>query len=200
MSDRSFYITTAIDYPNGAPHLGHSLEKMPADVVARYHRLLGDDSASAWGWTRTASTSCAAAPRENGAVPAEWTDRMDSRVRPGVECAGDQRRCLDADDRSATHSGRRSSFSNVRSGTGHLQATYAGWYCPNCNNYYTDDELVGGHCPNHPSITPEWLEEENYFFALSKYTEGCGHTSKRIRTSSRRRLGFPEMLALLDPG
>ena len=51
------------------------------------------------------------------------------------------------------------------------KANYAGWYCPNCNNYYTDAELVNGRCPQHPSITPEWLEEDNYFFALSKYTD-----------------------------
>ncbi|MGH2551895.1 MAG: class I tRNA ligase family protein, partial [Thermomicrobiales bacterium] len=41
----TFYITTAIDYPNGEPHIGHSMEKVAADVVARYHRLLGDDVA-----------------------------------------------------------------------------------------------------------------------------------------------------------
>ena len=49
--------------------------------------------------------------------------------------------------------------------------TYSGWYCPNCNTFYTTDELIGGRCPNHPSLSPEWLHEENYFFALSKYSE-----------------------------
>ncbi|MBO0793451.1 MAG: methionine--tRNA ligase, partial [Ktedonobacteraceae bacterium] len=44
-------------------------------------------------------------------------------------------------------------------------------YCPNCNNFYTAEELVGGRCPNHPTLSPEWLEEENYFFALTKYSD-----------------------------
>ena len=46
---KSFYITTAIDYPNGEPHIGHTLEKVSADVVARYHRLLGDNIAFCMG-------------------------------------------------------------------------------------------------------------------------------------------------------
>src|SRR5207244_9099285 len=52
------------------------------------------------------------------------------------------------------------------------KSTYSGWYCPNCNTFYRDEELVAGKCPEHPSLQPEWLEEENYFFALSKYS-GC---------------------------
>jgi methionyl-tRNA synthetase len=50
-------------------------------------------------------------------------------------------------------------------------SVYSGWYCPNCNTFYSDDELIGGKCPNHPTLNPEWLEEENYFFALSKYSD-----------------------------
>src|SRR5258708_21926872 len=47
----------------------------------------------------------------------------------------------------------------------------SGWYCPNCNTFYSDEELIDGRCPLHPSLTPEWLEEENYFFALSRYSD-----------------------------
>ncbi len=56
---KPYYITTAIDYPNAPPHVGHSLEKVAADVIARYHRLQGFDTYfTVWGLTRTASTSC----------------------------------------------------------------------------------------------------------------------------------------------
>ena len=51
------------------------------------------------------------------------------------------------------------------------KGTYSGWYCPNCNTFYDDDDLVEERCPNHPTLTPEWLDEENYFFALSRYQE-----------------------------
>src|SRR5260370_7567666 len=44
-------------------------------------------------------------------------------------------------------------------------------YCPNCNTFYQDEDLVGGRCPLLLSLVPEWLEEENYFFALSKYSD-----------------------------
>src|SRR2546429_7646132 len=51
------------------------------------------------------------------------------------------------------------------------KSIYSGWYCPNDNTFYQEEDLVNGRCPNHPSIVPEWLEEENYFFALSKYSD-----------------------------
>ncbi len=49
------------------------------------------------------------------------------------------------------------------------KGTYAGWYCPGDNEFKTDAQLVNGRCPDHPTLELQWLEEENYFFALSKY-------------------------------
>ena len=49
------------------------------------------------------------------------------------------------------------------------KGTYAGWYCPGDNEFKTDAQLVDGHCPDHPTLELQWLEEENYFFALSRY-------------------------------
>ena len=51
------------------------------------------------------------------------------------------------------------------------KGTYAGWYCPGDNEFKTDAQLVDGHCPDHPTLELQWLEEENYFFALSRYQE-----------------------------
>src|SRR6478735_5470361 len=170
MSERSFYITTAIDYPNGEPHLGHTLEKVPADVVARYHRLRGDDTAFCMGLDEN-SQHIVRAARENGVSPREWTDRMDAaftRAWNVLEIS------VDAWTRTTEPRHSRASvelFERAQRNGDIYKHVYAGWYCPNCNNYYTDSELIDGHCPNHPSITPEWLEEENYFFALSKYQD-----------------------------
>jgi methionyl-tRNA synthetase len=77
---RSFYITTAIDYPNGAPHIGHSLEKVAADVVARYHRLLGDDTAFCMGLDEN-SQHIVRAAEEHGLTPQAWTDEMEAAFR-----------------------------------------------------------------------------------------------------------------------
>ena len=75
-SDKTFYITTAIDYPNGEAHLGHALEKIAADVVARYHRLIGDDTRFCMGLDEN-SQHIVRAAAENGVSPKEWTDRME---------------------------------------------------------------------------------------------------------------------------
>ncbi len=51
------------------------------------------------------------------------------------------------------------------------KAIYSGWYCPNCNTFYHEGDLVDGKCPDHPRVALEWVEEENYFFALTRYSE-----------------------------
>src|SRR5918999_3133206 len=75
-----FYVTTAIDYPNGAPHVGHSLEKVAADVGARAHRLRGEDVAFCMGNDEN-SQHIVTAARQNGVPIREWTDRMDVAFR-----------------------------------------------------------------------------------------------------------------------
>jgi methionyl-tRNA synthetase len=199
LSERSFYITTAIDYPNGAPHIGHTLEKVSADVVARYHRLLGDDTRFCMGLDEN-SQHIVRAAKENGVSPQEWTDRMDAeftRAWTALEIS------VDSWTRTTEPRHLRASvelFERAQRNGDIYKHVYAGWYCPNCNNYYIDAELIDGHCPNHPSITPEWLEEENYFFALSNYQDKLQahfEANPEFVTPASR---FPEMKALLDSG
>ncbi len=195
----TFYITTAIDYPNAAPHIGHSFEKIAADVVARFHRLLGDDTAFCMGLDEN-SQHVVRAALEQGLSPLEWTDRMEVAFRRAWDALEIS---VNAWTRTTEPRHRRASeemFRRAQANGDIYKATYAGWYCPNCNTYYTDAELVNGRCPNHPSIEPEWLEEENYFFALSNYTE-------RLRRHFAEHPDFvtpttwrPEMEALLQAG
>ena len=192
-----FYITTAIDYPNGAPHIGHSLEKIAADVVARYHRLLGDDTAFCMGLDEN-SQHIVTAAADNGVSPSEWVDRMDVAFRRAWDALDISRQRLGPHHRSRATPAPRGDCSRRAQANGDIyKATYAGWYCPNCNNYYTDDELVNGHCPHHPTITPEWLEEENYFFALSKYTDLLLEHLEENPDFITPAVWRPEMLGLL---
>jgi methionyl-tRNA synthetase len=165
-----FSVTTAIDYPNGAPHIGHSIEKVAADAAARYHVLRGDDVAFVMGNDEN-SQHVVVAAQKAGESPSAWTDQMDVAFR----------RAWDALDVRPTDWVRTTEPRHFRAAqelyrrvvaNGDIyQAAYAGYYCPNCNNFYTAEDLVHGHCPQHPSITPEYLEEENYFFRLSAYSE-----------------------------
>ncbi len=163
-----FSVTTAIDYPNGAPHIGHSLEKVAADAVARYHVLRGDEVAFVMGNDEN-SQHVVVAAQKAGETPEAWTDQMDVAFR----------RAWDALDVRPTDWVRTTEPRHVRAAqelyrrvvaNGDIyQAAYAGYYCPNCNNFYSEEDLVNGHCPQHASVTPEYLEEENYFFRLSAY-------------------------------
>src|SRR5215470_7013907 len=78
--NKRYYITTAIDYPNGPPHIGHSLEKVAADVVARFHRLQGQDTCFCMGLDEN-SQHVVSAAEANGVDPITWVNRMDVAFR-----------------------------------------------------------------------------------------------------------------------
>jgi methionyl-tRNA synthetase len=194
-----FYITTAIDYPNGEPHIGHSFEKISADIVARYHRLLGDDVAFCMGLDENSQHIVTAAEKA-GMETRAFADLMEEnflRAWNALEIS------VNAWTRTTEPRHARASielFDRAVANGDIYKATYAGWYCPNCNNYYTDAELVNGRCPLHPTITPEWLEEENYFFALSKYTDVLKRHLEEHPEFVTPAVWRSEMMALIDRG
>ncbi len=167
---KGYYITTAIDYPNAPPHIGHSLEKVAADVVARFHRLQGHDTYFSIGLDEN-SQHVVRAAEANGIDPTTWVNKMSEvfqQAWSGLDISYDYwiRTTQERHFRASQELFRRA---QARGDI--YKSVYSGWYCPNCNTFSTDEELVEGKCPNHPSLTPEWLEEENYFFALSKYSD-----------------------------
>ena len=167
---RKYYITTAIDYPNAEPHIGHTQEKVAADALARYRRLRGDDVYFSMGLDEN-SQHVARAAEVNGAGLPEWIARMDEAFRRAwakLEIRYDRwiRTTEESHFRAA-----QEMFLRAQERGDVYKAIYAGWYCPNCNTFYRDEELVDGRCPDHPTVALEWVEEENYFFALSRYSE-----------------------------
>jgi len=198
-SNKRYYITTAIDYPNGPPHIGHSLEKVAADVIARFHRLQGYDTYFSMGVDEN-SQHVARAAEANGVDPTTWVNNLDGVFRLAWSK-------LDISNnywiRTTTERHVRASqelFRRAQARGDIYKSVYSGWYCPNCNTFYTSEELVDGRCPNHPSLTPEWLEEENYFFALSKYSDRLlAHITEHpefIVPANRR----AEVLAIIQQG
>ena len=168
--NKPYYITTSIDYPNGPPHLGHTLEKVAADVIARYHRLRGNDTYFSMGLDENSQHVVQAAIASNVDL-VTWTDSMDEAFRLAwskLDISYD-RWIRTTEERHFRASQEMICRAQERGDI--YKSIYSGWYCPNDNTFYQDEDLVNGRCPNHPSIVPEWLEEENYFFALTKYSD-----------------------------
>lgn len=170
MSKQTYYITSAIPYINAQPHLGHVLEWFQADTMARYQRLLGKDVAFTCGADENSLKNVQAAEKA-GVTAQEWLDQYAVVFEKAFEFF----------DISLTHFRRSSDQKLHWPGVQRLwslcdqagdlyKKTYEGWYCVGCEAFYTLDELVDGKCPEHLT-PPEKIEEENYFFRLSKYQD-----------------------------
>jgi methionyl-tRNA synthetase len=166
---RRFYITTAIDYVNSSPHLGTAYEKVAADALARYHRLAGHATRFVMGADEHSQNVEKAARRE-GLEPLAYTDRMAARFE-------DVWKALDIshDDFIRTTEPRhvrsvQALFRKIEERGDIYRGHYAGWYCVGCEAFKVEKDLVDGLCPIHQT-KPDWIQEENYFFALSRYQE-----------------------------
>lgn len=166
----TFYITTAIDYVNGQPHLGTAYEKIAADVLARYHRLAGRDVLFLMG-NDEHSLKVEQAARERGLEPLEWCDQMEAVFRSAWSSLN-----IEFDDFIRTtedrhHLAVQKIVTAIHDAGDIYTDTYEGWYCNGCEAFKTETELTEGKCPAHIGTEPVWLKEKNYFFRLSKYND-----------------------------
>jgi methionyl-tRNA synthetase len=169
----TFYISTAISYPNGAPHIGHAYEVVAADAIARFKRLDGFDVYFQTGTDDHGLKIFQAAAKE-GLTPKELVDRTAPRFKAmadALNCAYDRFiRTVDADHLPSTQELWRRMEAN---GDIYLDR-YAGWYSVRDEAYYGEEEthLNADGVRIGPQGTPvEWTEEESYFFRLSAYQD-----------------------------
>jgi methionyl-tRNA synthetase len=174
MADRPrFYLTTAIAYPNNKPGLHTLYEVIGADVIARWHRMKGDDTRFLTG-TDEHSVNIAQRAAELGRDTREFVDEMVglfTSAEAEFLIAPDRFiRTTDPDHRRASQEMVRRAFA---SGDVYL-GKYEGWYCPN-EGFKAPSDLHetpdGMRCPNHPDVTLQWLTERNWFFRLSAYRD-----------------------------
>jgi methionyl-tRNA synthetase len=167
-----YYLTTAIDYSNGDPHLGHALEKVGADCIARWRRLRGDAVRFLMGMDEHSQSVLQASARA-GVSPQAWVDRMDATFRSfwqRLECSND--------DWIRTTEPR-----HIRAVTSLLQriqtlhpddlfeAEYEGLYCTGCEEFKQESQIVDGHCVEHPTLDLVSRRERNHYFRLSAYRD-----------------------------
>jgi methionyl-tRNA synthetase len=165
----NFYITTTIPYVNAEPHLGHALELVQADVLARHRRLRGQPVRFLTGTDDHALKNVTAA-RAAGLTVREFVDANAARFRGLREPLG-----LSFDDFISTSADERHRAGVERlwrqcAGRGDFYLRhYQGLYCSGCEQFYAPAELDGGVCAEH-RVAPEPVTEENWFFRLSRYT------------------------------
>jgi methionyl-tRNA synthetase len=165
-----FYLTTAIDYVNSRPHLGTAYEKVTADVIARYKRLCGIDTHFLMG-NDEHSQNVYKRALESGTDPLAYCDRMEQEFRAvwtQLDISFDDFiRTTEPRHRAAVQKLAQASFD-----AGDIyEGFYEGWYCVSCEAFKPEKDLVNGRCAFHPTLTPEWIKEKNYFFRLSKYRD-----------------------------
>ncbi|HJR43227.1 MAG TPA: methionine--tRNA ligase [Gemmatimonadaceae bacterium] len=196
-----FYITTAIDYANGDPHLGHAFEKIGADALARYHRLRGDDVHFLMGMDEHGQ-KVAQSAAERGIEPQQLVDQLAARFETmwhRLAISNDQFiRTTDPRHKA----GVRALIEHMlrRSPDDFYEKAYEGWYCVGCELFKRENEIADGKCVLHPTRTLEWAQERNWFFRLSRYqgflTNLLTTRPDFLRPESRRN----ELLALLESG
>ena len=161
-----FYITTAIPYVNAAPHIGFALEAVQTDALARYHRALGDDTHFLTGTDENALKNVQAAEKA-GKDTKEFVDENSTRFEDLKAVLN-----LSFDDFIRTTEERHvkgaQKFWKACDPDDIYKKTYKGLYCVGCEEFKTKKELIDGKCPEHGTV-PEEVEEENYFFKLSRY-------------------------------
>ncbi len=195
-----YYLTTAIDYSNGEPHLGHAFEKIGADVIARYRRARGDHVHFVIGMDEHGQKVAQEAV-QLGTSPQALVDAMAERFATAWNELG-----ISHDDFIRTTEPRhreavQALLERIKAaGDDFYLGRYEGYYCVGCEAFKKEEELVDGRCPIHPSREVIWTEEENYFFRLSAYRdrliEHIESHPEFIQPPSRRN----EILRLLEGG
>jgi len=159
MKDK-FYITTAIDYVNSVPHLGHALEKVQADAIARYQRITDKDVYFLTGVdehgikiirsSQDAGKSVKDFVNENSGKFAELTKKLDISNNNFIRTS----------DRERHWPGAQLLWKKLVEAGDIYKGKYSGYYCVGCEAYVTEKDLIDGKCPYHFK-EPEKIEEEN---------------------------------------
>ncbi|WP_165072461.1 methionine--tRNA ligase [Desulfovibrio sp. ZJ200] len=164
---KSFFITTPIYYVNAKPHLGHAYTTVVADSLARFHKLLGEDTLFLTGTDEHGDKIVQAAEKE-GKTPQEFVDAISARFQalwPQLGIAND--RFVRTTDKA--HKRAVQNFLQRVHDAGDIYfGEFGGHYCYGCERFYTEKELENGLCPQHQT-RPEFISEKNYFFRMSKY-------------------------------
>lgn len=187
---KKVYITTAIDYVNASPHIGHAYQKIIADVLSRWNRVLGNEVLFVTG-TDEHGKKVEDAAKLAGKDTKEFVDEVSKRFKSAWKSLNIKPdrfiRTTDEDHKKVVEE-----FIKKCNEVGDIyEGEYEGNYCVGCENYLGENDLINGECPLHPGKKIEKIKEESYFFRLSNYDDFLLELYKKnpefIQPASRRR-------------
>ncbi len=164
------YITSAIDYPNAAPHLGHALEKILADVIARWFRQSGRGTRFQIGTDEHGIKIQQTADKQK-LTPQQLVDNnvpLFQELYAKLNISNDH--FVRTTDRKEHWPTVQALWKKLRDAGALEKRSYTGLYCSGCERFVTAKDLVDGKCPDH-NIVPQEVVEENWFFKLKDKTE-----------------------------
>lgn len=165
-----FYITAAIPYVNAKPHVGHVLEFVQVDVLKRFHKLLGDESVSLSGGDENALKNVQAAEKANVPLEKFIDENTESFRQLAIKLNAEFDFWQKGSDQKHHFVSSQKLWELCKEDI--YKKTYKGLYCVGCEAFYTKEELnENGECFEHLGKKLDEIEEENYFFKLSKYQE-----------------------------
>jgi len=167
--DKTFYVTTPIYYVNAEPHIGHAYTTILADFITRLHALRGYDAYFLTGTDEHGDKINAAALSHNS-TPQEYADKISAKFRN----TWDEINIKYSDFIRTTEERHKKVVQEILQKVydkGDIYfGSYGGNYCVGCERFLTDKEIVNGKCPEH-NREPQYIEEKNYFFRMSKYQD-----------------------------
>lgn len=199
MNKNSFYITGTIFYPNAKLHIGHAYTITVCDIINRYRKLKGEDTYFLTGSDENTGKVIKAASEANQSTEDFLTGITEGfkKLYTDLDIVYDE--FTRTTDKKKHWPAAIKLWNKLVESGDIYKSVYSGLYCSSCEAFYTEKDLIEGKCPYH-HIVPEKIEEENYFFKLSKYNN---EIKKKIESNefeiiptSRRN----EILALLERG
>ncbi|MCX6722201.1 MAG: methionine--tRNA ligase [Candidatus Staskawiczbacteria bacterium] len=168
--NKKFYITTSIPYTNAPPHIGFALEIIQADVLARYHKGLGKDVYFLTGTDEHGIKTLRIA-REAGKDPKQFADEISEKFKDLTKVLNiSNNDFIRTTDEIRHKPAVEKLWKKLVEAKDIYKKKYKGYYCAGCESFKTEKEIVDGKCTIH--LKPvELVEEENYFFRLSKYNK-----------------------------
>lgn len=167
---QKFYLTTSIAYTNAPPHLGFALELIQADVIARYQRILGKDVFFLTG-TDEHGIKIAQAAQKSNKTPEQFTDEISKEFQNLTKILNiSNNDFIRTTDKLRHWPKVQEIWLKLKKNDDIEKRKYQGFYCVGCEAFVKEKDLISGKCPIHQK-EPEKVEEENYFFKLSKYSE-----------------------------